>query len=117
MRHTCHVLFALTLLLACSEPRTAPKSDGRDAASGATVRVVFSLSGDDIGSPESSAVLQRLGAAVAARGSGEVAGSGFGMGRMELVVRLRGEGSRAALEAIIREEYPAARYRVEEAGP
>jgi hypothetical protein len=110
--------FALTILwaCACSEPRTAPQAGSQGAGGEETVRIVFSLPGDDIGSPESAAVLERVGRAVTAAGAGENLGSGFGMGSMELVVRTRAADSRAALERIIREEYPAARYRIERGG-
>ena len=110
---------ALLLLLccACSGPRTDPEVTRGEAAGGGVVRVVFSLPGDDIGSTESAAQLERVKTAVLERGVGEVLGSGFGMGSMELVVRLRGDGARVALEEAVRQAYPAARFRIEPRAP
>lgn len=111
-------MLSLTLLAApaCSKPREAETGAGRAApAAGDTVRVVFALPGDDIGSPETAALLERIKAAIVARGAGDVVGAGYGMGTMELVVRLRGPGL-SALEQAVRAEYPAARYRVDRQG-
>ena len=86
---------------------------GGEAGGDEVVKVVFSLPGDDIGSPESAAQLERVKAAILERGAGEVLGSGFGMGSMELVVRLRGANARAALEEAVRQAHPAAKFRIE----
>jgi len=118
MRRPSWLPLALTMLwaCACSEQRSAPQAGPQGTGGEGTVRIVFSLPGDDIGSPESAAVLERVGHAVTAAGVGEVLGSGFGMGSMELVVRPRAADSRAALERVIREKFPAARYRIERGG-
>jgi hypothetical protein len=119
MSRTCRPALALLLVLccACSGPRTDPEAARGEAAGGGVVRVVFSLPGDDIGSTESVALLERAKAAVLERGAGEVLGSGFGMGNMELVVRLRGDGARAALEEAVRQACPAAKFRIEPREP
>ena len=118
MRRPSWLPLALTMLwaYACSEQRSAPQAGPQGTGGEGTVRIVFSLPGDDIGSPEGAAVLERVGQAVTAAGVGEILGSGFGMGSMELVVRPRAADSRAALERIVREEYPGARYRIERGG-
>ena len=119
MPRTSKPALALLLLLccACSGPRTDPEAARGEAAGGGVVRVVFSLPGDDIGSPESAALLERVTAAILERGVGEVLGSGFGMGSMELVVRLRGESARAALAEAVRQAYPTAKFRIEPKAP
>lgn len=108
------VSLALLLLPACSKPDRSPEGVRRATfVAGDTVRVVFDMPGDDIGTPEGAATLERIRAEISAQGAGEVLGSGFGMGTMELVVTLRAEGSQRAVEEIIRAAYPAARYRIE----
>jgi len=107
----------ILLALACSEPGDTGKSAGKTVpAAGDTVRIVFALPGDDIGTPETAALLEKIKSSIAARDTGEIVSAGFGMGTMELVVKLRGKGGLPALEETIRAAYPRAKFRAERGG-
>jgi hypothetical protein len=118
-RWKCAGLAALLLLApACSKPPQGDSGSQRAAPVNTDIaRIVFSLPGDDIGTAESTAVLAKIKAAIAGGNVGEVVSSGFGMGSMSLVVKLRGDGSLNAVREIIRATYPEAKYRIEREGP
>jgi hypothetical protein len=104
------------LAMACSGPRDTGKDAEKAVfAAGDTVKVVFAMPGDDIGSPETAALLEKIKASIAARDAGKIVRTGFGMGTMEVVVKLHGNGGLPALEESIRSEYPRAKYHVERA--
>lgn len=79
-----------------------------------TVRIVFDLPGDDIGGQESQAILNRIRDEIVARHLAEMESSGFGMGTMELVLRLGKGGSVEELRRTIQDIHPEGRYRIEE---
>ena len=84
-----------------------PDSNGR-----IVIRIEFDLPGDDIGSPEHVAVLNRLKASIQKSSAGEIVSSGFGMGNMEIVLSIEGAGSINTIKKIIIDNYPEARYRI-----
>ncbi len=113
----CGALLAGMLLVTqgCSD-RNA--SDGRGAftkySAGRSIRIVFHLPGDDIGSTEDRAMLDKISDAFTRSGIADMVRTEFGMGRMEVVIRSRAELSSDSIDRIILTEYPKAKYWKEE---
>lgn len=77
------------------------------------MRILFTLPGDDIESPELLLLRSRIEDGLVEGGAGEIVGAGTGMGTMEIVMKPRdGKAEKAAAEVIAR-IYPGARYRFE----
>jgi hypothetical protein len=76
------------------------------------IRIVFNLSGDDIGAPEQRAVLNEIITTIRNRDTGEVLSSGFGRGNMEITIKIKGEKSLKDIQGIILATYPEADYRI-----
>jgi hypothetical protein len=106
----------LLMTLGCSDDRIA--SDARDAfvkySAGRSIRIVFNLPGDDIGSKEDREILGKIGGAFTRDEIADIVRTEFGMGRMEIIVRARTELSSDSIDRIILAEYPKAKYRKEE---
>jgi hypothetical protein len=111
------VLLASILLvtLGCSDRKA---SDARDAlakySAGRSIRIVFHLRGDDIGSKENRVILGRISDAFTKDGVADIVRTEFGMGRMEVIIRARTELSSDSIDRIILAEYPKAKYWKEE---
>jgi hypothetical protein len=111
------VLLASILLvtLGCSDRKA---SDARDAlakySEGQSIRIVFHLPGDDIGSKEDRVILGRISDAFTKDGVADIVRTEFGMGRMEVIIRARTELSSDSIDRIILAEYPKAKYWKEE---
>jgi len=105
----------LLVTLGCSDRKA---SDTRDAfekySAGRSIRIVFTLAGDDIGSKEDRVILGKISDAFAKDGAADIARTEFGMGRMEIIIRARTELSNDSIDRIILAEYPSAKYRKEE---
>jgi hypothetical protein len=111
-------LLVIILLAGCSgKPATTETGGGRDQSQPKVVRIVFDLPGDDIGSPESRALLEKVKAGIQAQAGAEIVSSGFGMGNMEVVVRYDGDESMQRIRNAIDSAAPTARYRVEQTAP
>jgi len=79
-----------------------------------TIRIVFSLPGDDIGSPEHQDILNRIKDSIVRSETGVIVRSGFGMGTMDVVIRTSREQPREMLSGIVLGQFPKARFRIEE---
>ncbi len=75
---------------------------------------MFSLPGDDIGSPEYRDISDKIKDSIIRSGAGVIVRSGFGMGTMDIVIRTSIEKPIEKLRRIILNEFPKARYRIEE---
>ena len=119
-RLTCSVYstFLAGILLVtpgCSDRKASDTSDASARYSaGQSIRIVFHLSGDDIGSKADRTTLGSIIDAFIRDGIGEVVRTEFGMGSMEVTIRARAELSSESIDRIILAEYPKARYRKEE---
>jgi hypothetical protein len=117
---TCPVYGALlaSILLATLDCSDRKASDARDAfakySAGRTIRIVFHLHGDDIGSKEDRVILGRISDAFTRDGIADIVGTEFGMGKMEVIIRARTELSSDSIDRIILAEYPKAKYWKEE---
>jgi len=102
----------LLVTLGCSEREA---SDAGDAsvkyAAGQLIGIVFYLPGDDIGSKDDRVILKKISIAFTENGVADIVRTGFGMGKMEVTIRARTELSGDAIDRIILEEYPGAKYR------
>ncbi len=105
----------LLVTLGCSDRKA---SDAGDAfakySAGRSIRIVFHLPGDDIGSKEDRVILGRISDAFTKDGIADIVRTEFGMGRMEVILRARTELSSDSIDRIILAEYPKAKYRIEE---
>ena len=105
----------LLVILGCSDREV---SDAQDAfvkySAGRSIRIVFHLYGDDIGSKEDRVILGRISDAFTKDGIADIVRTEFGMGRMEIIIRARTELSSDSVDRIILEEYPKAKYWKEE---
>jgi len=105
----------LLVTLGCSD-RKASDAGGAFAkySAGRSIRIVFHLPGDDIGSKEDRVILGRISDAFTKDGIADIVRTEFGMGRMEVILRARTELSSDSIGRIILAEYPKAKYRIEE---
>lgn len=105
----------LLMTLGCSDRKA---SDARDAfakySAGQSIRIVFLLPGDDIGSKEDRVILRKIRDAFTKDGNADIVRTEFGMGRMEIIIRAKTELSSDSIDRIILAEYPKAEYRKEE---
>jgi hypothetical protein len=109
------IVLILISLTACTEnrlPELGKTIEGRSDVR--TFRIVFGLSGDDIGSPESREIMGKMMDAIIQSEAGGIVRSGYGMGSMEIILRTSVEQPREELNRIILSEFPKAWYRIEE---
>ena len=107
---------AVALLFLFAGCRDNLPVEGRDepvSPSGSVVRVVFALPGDDIGGSEYQEIMGRIKKGFRDGDAGKFAGFGFGMGTMEIIVKVEGDGGVEKIERIVRDSYPEAKYRIE----
>ena len=101
----------LLMVPGCSDKRA---SDARDASAkysaGQTIRIVFHLPGDDIGSAEDRAILGRISDAFTKGGIADIVRTEFAIGRMEIIIRAKAELAGDVIDRIILAEYPRAKY-------
>ncbi len=108
---TC-ILLSMT---ACTENKSPEFNKKIEERSGIkTIRIVFSLPGDDIGSPEYRDILDKVIDSIIASETGVIVRSGFGMGTMDIVVRTSIERPTDKLSQIVLSHFPKAKYRIEE---
>ncbi len=81
----------LLVTLGCSDRKA---SDARDPfpkySAGRSIRIVFQLPGDDIGSTEDRVILRKISDTFIKDGIADIVRTEFGMGRMELIKNLHG---------------------------
>jgi len=103
------------LFIACSCSGNASvneKKEGTAKSGKKTIRIVFTLPGDDIGAPEHRAILNRLVTSIRSEKAGEIINSGYGMGNMAVTLKPEGDESIEIIKRIILDTYPEANYRI-----
>jgi len=103
------------LFIACSCSENASvneKKEGPAKSGKRTIRIVFTLPGDDIGAPEHRAILNRIITSIRSDKAGEIISSGYGMGNMSVTLKAEGDGAIAIIKRIILDTYPEADYRI-----
>jgi len=109
------IVSILIFLTACTENKPPESSKTIEERSGVkTFRIVFRLPGDDIGSPESREIMERIIDAIIRSEAGGIVRSGYGMGTMDIVIRTSIEQPREKLNRIVLSQFPKAKYRIEE---
>jgi len=109
------LIFLMVTASACAEKKSSEKEKENTKPSGERIiRITFDLKGDDIGSPEYQGVLHKIVTSIREKEAGEIMSSGFGMGNMNIVMRIKGEESIKEIQKIITDNYPKASYRMEQ---
>lgn len=102
----------------CSEKGSVnEKKEGVEYSGGRIIRIVFNLPGDDIGSPEHRAILNRIITSIRDKDTGEILSSGYGMGNMEITIKIKGNGSINEIIRIINDTYPDADFSIKKPLP
>ncbi len=106
-------IFSFFVLYSCFEKASVDeKKEDVELSGERIIRIVFELHGDDIGSPESQALLHKINTSIKTNKAGEVLSSGFGMGKMEIVIKVKGKEAIKKIERIIVDNYPEANYSI-----
>lgn len=103
----------LALCAACSSgvvEEQAPPAAGEGEE---RVRILFSLPGDDMESPELLLLRKKIEEGLVEEGAGEIVGRGIGMGTMEIVMKPRDGSAEEVAAGVIDGIYPGARFRFE----
>ena len=109
------IVCILISLLACTENKPPESSKTTEERSGVkTFRIVFRLPGDDIGSPESREIMEKIMDTIVRSEAGRIVRFGYGMGTMDIVIRTSTEQPREKLNRIVLSQFPKAKYRIEE---
>lgn len=110
------LIFSILIsLTACTENKPPESSKAIEERSEVkTFRIVFRLPGDDIGSPESRELMEKIIDTIIRSEVGGIVRSGYGMGTMDIVIRTSIEQPREKLNRIVLSQFPEARYRIEE---
>ena len=106
-------VFLIFISYSCSENVSVDeKKESIETAGEKIIRIVFNLPGDDIGSPENRDMLHKIITSIKSAEAGEILSSGFGMGNMEINIKVEGEESINKIKKIIIDNYPDANYRI-----
>ncbi len=106
-------IFFIFIAYSCSENVSVDeKKESIETAGVRITRIVFNFPGDDIGSPEHQAILHKIITSIKSMEAGEILSSGFGMGNMEINIKVEGEESIKKIKKIIIDNYPDANYRI-----
>jgi len=106
-------VFLIFISYSCSENVSVDeKKESIETAGEKIIRIVFNFPGDDIGSPENQAILHKIITSIKSMEAGEILSSGFGMGNMEINIKVEGEESINKIKKIIIDNYPDANYRI-----
>ena len=107
------LIFFIFIASSCSENvPIEEKKEGIELSGERIIRIVFEFPGDDIGSPEHQVVLHKIMTSIRNKEAGEILSSGFGMGTMEIHIKVTGEESIKKIQEIITDNYPDANYSV-----
>jgi hypothetical protein len=113
LKYISGIIFILLIFLvySCSEKVSVDeKKENIESSGERIIRIVFTFPGDDIGSPEHQAILHKILASIRSREAGDILSSGFGMGNMEINVKVKGEESIKKIKGILFDIYPDANY-------
>ena len=103
----------MVIVCSCSEKGSVDeKKENVEPSGERIIRIVFNLPGDDIGLPEDRAILNKIITSIRSKDAGEILSSGFGMGSMEVNLRIKGDESLKIIKRIIIDIYPDANYRI-----
>jgi hypothetical protein len=106
-------IFFIFIAYSCSEKVSVDeKKESIDSSGERIIRIVFNFPGDDIGSPEHQDILHKIITSIKSKETGEILSSGFGMGNMEINIKIRGEESIKKIKRIISDNYPDANYNI-----
>ena len=106
-------VFLIFISYSCSENVSVDeKKESIETAGEKIIRIVFNFPGDDIGSPENRDILHKIITSIKSVEAGEILSSGFGMGNMEINIKVEGEESINKIKKIIIDNYPDANYRI-----
>ena len=106
-------VFLIFISYSCSENVSVDeKKESIETAGEKIIRIVFNFPGDDIGSPENQAISHKIIISIKSMEAGEILSSGFGMGNMEINIKVEGEESINKIKKIIIDNYPDANYRI-----
>jgi hypothetical protein len=115
IRKSMLIACILLSIMACTENKSSEFNKKTEERSGArTIRIVFSLPGDDIGSPEYRDILDKIIDSIIESEAGVIVRSGFGMGTMDVVIRTSIQQPTEKLSRIVLSQFPKAKYRIEE---
>ena len=97
----------------CSEKVSVDeKKESIESSGEIIIKIIFKFPGDDIGSPENQAILHKILASIKSKEAGEILSSGFGMGNMEINIKVKGDESIKKIKGIIIDNYPDANYSI-----
>ena len=106
-------IFFIFIVYSCSEKVSVDeKKESIESSGERIIRIVFKFPGDDIGSPEHQAILHKILTSIKSKEAGEILSSGFGMGNMEINVKIKGEESIKKIKRTIIDNYPDANYSI-----
>ena len=106
-------LFLIFISYSCSENVSVDeKKESIETAGEKIIWIVFNFPGDDIGSPENRDILHKIITSIKSLEAGEILSSGFGMGNMQINIKVEGEESINKVKKIIIDNYPDANYRI-----
>jgi hypothetical protein len=115
IRKSMLIACILLSITACTENKSPEFNKKTEERSGVkTIRIVFSLPGDDIGSPEYRNILNKIIDSIIESEAGVIVRSGFGMGTMDVVIRTSIEQPTEKLSRIVLSQFPKAKFRIEE---
>ena len=107
------LLSFVIIFCSCSEKGAGDeKKDAINSSGVKTIRIVFNLPGDDIGAPEYRDILNKIITSIRSEEAGEIVSYGFGMGNMEMTIKVKGEDSLESIKRIIIVDFPKADYRI-----
>jgi hypothetical protein len=102
----------LFCIVSCRQSAFEEKSNVEKAFVKGNYRIIFSLPGDDFASVADLEQLQTLKEIIVKQGVGKPVSTGSGMGNMVLVVNVNREETLSTIKDIIRDNYPAAKYKI-----
>jgi len=109
------LIFLMVAVSTCAEKKSSEQEKENSKPSGERIiKITFDLKGDDISTPEYQATLHKIITSIREKEAGEIMSSGFGMGNMNIVVRIKGEESIKEIQKIITNNYPKASYKTEQ---
>jgi hypothetical protein len=107
------ILLGVGILVGCSGKPSVHESTSENESSKLVAHIIFDFPGDDIGGQDAQAVLERVKTTILNDKVGEIISSGFGMGKMEIVLTYEKDDSLAEIRKVIESIYPGGRYRIE----
>ena len=112
------LLSFVIIFCSCSEKGAVDeKQEAINSSGERTIRIVFNLPGDDIGAPQYRDILSRIIISIRSEKAGEIVSYGFGMGNMEMTIKVKGEDSIESIKRIIIVYFPEADYRISKSLP